>query len=236
MEKLIYIVDDEENIRLLMQTFLESEGYETRLFSDGTGVLKAFEEREPDLVILDVMMPGEDGFTVCTRIRERSMVPVIIVSAKGTPMDRIAGIMLGSDDYVTKPFLPLELVTRVKALLRRVDSLSAAAEKKRGEILECGNLRLNRESRKITVGGENLSVTPTEFDFLNYLIEKKETAVSRKELLEKIWGYQGMFDDARVSDDLVKRLRKKMREKGAAAWIKTVRGYGYYLTEEEEEP
>ena len=121
MAKLIYVADDEKNIRSLMKTFLESEGYEVEVFSDGYSVRKAAEQRMPDLIILDVMMPGEDGFNVCAGIRKNSSVPIIIVSAKDSPLDKVAGLTLGSDDYITKPFLPLELTARVKALFRRAE-------------------------------------------------------------------------------------------------------------------
>ena len=125
MAKRIYVADDEKNICFLIQNFLEKEGFEVRCFEDGESILAACEEQMPDLCILDVMMPGMDGLTVCTRIRQKSHVPIIIVSAKDSPLDRITGITLGSDDYLVKPFLPLELVTRVKALFRRVDAFLA---------------------------------------------------------------------------------------------------------------
>lgn len=235
MPRRIYIADDEENIRSLMKTFLESEGFEVETFADGTSIREAVSRQMPDLVILDVMMPGEDGLSVCTAIRKSSGVPIIIVSAKDSPLDRVTGITLGSDDYIVKPFLPLELIARVKALFRRAE-LSAAesgAGEAKEQIHQCGNLMLDVLSRKVAVDKENFPVTPTEFDFLRYLIERKETAVAKGELLEQVWGYQDTRFDSRVADDLVKRLRKKLRESHALVAIETIWGYGYRLTESE---
>ena len=227
MAKLIYVADDEKNIRSLMKTFLESEGYEVEVFSDGYSVRKAAEQRMPDLIILDVMMPGEDGFSVCAGIRKNSIVPIIIVSAKDSPLDKVAGLTLGSDDYITKPFLPLELTARVKALFRRAE-LSSGDNREQGEMAyQCGNMTLKLPERMVYVEKEPISVTPTEFDFLLYLFKRKGAAVSKKELLEQVWEYQAIQGDVRVSDDLVKRLRKKLRLQNATA----VWGYGYRLSE-----
>ena len=231
MAKLIYVADDEKNIRSLMKTFLESEGYEVEVFSDGYSVRKAAEQRMPDLIILDVMMPGEDGFNVCAGIRKNSSVPIIIVSAKDSPLDKVAGLTLGSDDYITKPFLPLELTARVKALFRRAE-LSSGDNREQGEMAyQCGNMTLKLPERMVYVEKEPISVTPTEFDFLLYLFKRKGAAVSKKELLEQVWEYQAIQGDVRVSDDLVKRLRKKLRLQNATAVIETVWGYGYRLSE-----
>ena len=231
MAKLIYVADDEKNIRSLMKTFLESEGYEVEVFSDGYSVRKAAEQRMPDLIILDVMMPGEDGFSVCAGIRKNSIVPIIIVSAKDSPLDKVAGLTLGSDDYITKPFLPLELTARVKALFRRAE-LSSGDNREQGEMAyQCGNMTLKLPERMVYVEKEPISVTPTEFDFLLYLFKRKGAAVSKKELLEQVWEYQAIQGDVRVSDDLVKRLRKKLRLHNATAVIETVWGYGYRLSE-----
>ena len=229
MAKLIYLADDEENIRLLMKQFLENEGYEVRLFADGTSVWKAFEEKIPDLVILDIMMPGEDGLSVCSYIRQKSTVPIVIVSAKDTPLERAAGIMLGSDDYIAKPFLPLELMARVKALFRRADM----GRQQEPEAYSCGNLTLRPGLREVRAGGEALAVTPTEYEFLLYLMKRSGLAVSKKEILQAVWNYQDE-SDSRVIDDLMKRLRKKLRTAGSTVVLETVWGYGYRLTERME--
>lgn len=235
MPKCIYIADDEEYIRSLMKTFLENEGFEVKLFADGYSILQAVKERMPDLIILDIMMPGEDGLSVCTSIRKKSTVPIIIVSAKDSAMDRVTGITLGSDDYLVKPFLPLELTARVKALLRRSEISASSAAERQSARYTCGNLELDVRSRKVSVDGLLMAVTPTEFDFLLYLFERIHTAVSKKELLEHVWNYQDTLDDTRMADDLVKRLRKKLKEKCAGAVIETIWGFGYRLTERQEE-
>ena len=215
MAKRIYVADDEKNICFLIQNFLEKEGFEVRCFEDGESILAACEEQMPDLCILDVMMPGMDGLTVCTRIRKKSHVPIIIVSAKDSPLDRITGITLGSDDYLVKPFLPLELVTRVKALFRRVDAFSGQEEE---------------VSHAARLGEEEFSLTPLEFDFLCHMLEHPEHAASRDDLLKSLWKVDSREVDTRAVDDMVKRLRKKLKEQGSSVKIETVWGYGFRLT------
>lgn len=233
MEKVIYIADDEQNIRAMMKTFLGNEGYIVEAFGDGYSIRQAVEKRMPDMIILDVMMPGEDGLSLCASFRKKSGVPIIIVSAKDSPLDRVTGITLGSDDYITKPFLPLELIARVKSLFRRaeISALSNTEEHNQQELYECGNLLLYPKERKILINQEAISTTPTEFEFLLYLIRQKETAVSKKELLKHVWGYSGDQEEQRMPDDLVKRFRKKLKLNHSTAVIETVWGYGYRLTE-----
>ena len=226
MSKLIYIADDEENIRVLIKTFLENEGYEVNAFQNGTEIRKAFEERIPDLVILDVMMPGIDGLRLCTEFRKKSGVPIIIVSAKDTPLDKVTGLTLGCDDYLAKPFLPLEMVARVKALLRRAEM--AEDDSIKDKTYTCGNMRIEPGPRKVYIADRLLSVTPMEYEFLSYLVKGGETAIAKKDLLKAIWNYDDLRD-SRVIDDLVKRLRKKLRESGADVILETVWGYGYRL-------
>ena len=174
MAKLIYLADDEENIRVLMKAFLENKGYAVMVFPDGSSIRQAFERQIPDLIILDIMMPGEDGLSVCSYIRSRSNVPIIIVSAKDTPLDHVAGITMGSDDYISKPFLPLELAARVKALFRR----SEMSSREDAEAFFCGNMILRPASRNVCIEREILNVTPTEDEFLFYLIKRAGMAVS----------------------------------------------------------
>lgn len=231
MPKRIYVADDEKNIRSLMKIFLENEGYLVETFSDGYSIMEALRRQMPDMLILDVMMPGEDGLSICAEIRKSSSVPIIIVSAKDSPMDRVVGITLGSDDYVTKPFLPLELTARVKALFRRAELAGADNRQAERVPYECGNLRLYAQERKVTVHEEVFSVTPMEFEFLLYLLERKETAVSKQELQTQVWGNEGRGEDTRMQDDLVKRLRKKLRQQDASVSVETIWGYGYRITE-----
>lgn len=228
--KKIYLADDEKYIREIVTTFLENDGYEVRAFADGYSIRQAFDERIPDMLILDIMMPGVDGLSLCSYFRKKSSVPIIIISAKDTPMDRVTGITLWSDDYLTKPFLPLELAVRVKALFRRMELLSDGKERKQQPV-SCGNLCVIPKNRRITIDGELFKTTPTEYEFLFYLIQRQQSAVSKKGLLKDIWGYHENIniEDTRVTDDLVKRLRKKMRERGSTAKIETIWGYGYQI-------
>lgn len=231
MAKRIYVADDEFHIRTLIQTFLANEGYEVETFSDGDSLYAAFTESCPDLIILDIMMPGTDGLTLCAAIRKVSQVPIIIVSAKDSPLDRVTGITLGSDDYMVKPFLPLELVTRVRALFRR----AGYGQPKPDTSLEYGGLRLERGSRSISAGNQPFCVTPMEFDFLTYMMEHKNQAVSKQELLKEIWKLPDYTLDTRVADDLVKRLRRKLRDAKCGVFIETVWGFGFRLKCEKEE-
>lgn len=227
----IYLADDEKDIRELMITFLENEGYHVRGFADGHSIRQAFDKQIPDLIILDIMMPGEDGLSLCSYFRKKSNVPIIIISAKDTVMDRITGITLGGDDYLVKPFLPLELVVHVKALFRRID-LQLDGKVQNTVPVSCGNLRIDPNNRKVTIDGELFRTTPTEYEFLFYLMQRQQRAVSKKALMKDIWGYRTNADieDTRVADDLVKRLRKKLREKGCTAVIETIWGFGYQMS------
>lgn len=233
MQKLIYVVDDEENIRLMMKTFLENEGFLVESFGDGTSVREAVSQRRPDMIVLDIMMPGEDGLSLCKAFRKEKDMLLLIVSAKDSPLDRVTGLMLGSDDYVAKPFLPLEFITRVKALFRRAEIEAAGTERENGarEVFSCGNLSIYPRERRIVIGGNECAVTPNEFEFLLYLMERRGTAVSRDELLEHVWDCHALMLEQRMPDDLVKRLRKKMKNCGSTARVETIWGYGYRLTE-----
>ena len=229
MEKVIYIADDEENHRNLAKSFLEREGYEVQAFDNGDDLLKAFTMKVCDLVILDIMMPGNDGLTICSMIRQISRVPIIMLTARDSDADYIAGITLGSDDYFTKPYSPMKLVMRVKAIFRRVDM-----DKKPllNQILTFGGIEVNLAAKTVISTDGNISdeiqLTPNEFNLLVYLMENHSRAVSRDELLEKIWGFTSDIE-TRVADDTVKRLRKKLTD--AKLLIDTVWGFGFRIKE-----
>ena len=226
MKRSISIAEDDANIRTLISLFLENEGYEVRQYETGDALLEAFMERPADLVILDIMMPGTDGLTLCASLRKKSNVPIIIVSARDSEADRIAGITLGSDDYLTKPFSPMELVARVKALFRRLE-LDRGANTA-GERAEAGNVSIDLAVREATVNGDRLDLTPTEFMLLSYLIKKSPAAVSREELLKNVWKFDFEID-TRATDDVMKRLRKKLVSANASIKIETVWGFGFKL-------
>ena len=221
----ILVVDDDRDIRELIVDYLEKSGYRASGAANGKAMWSVLKNHQIDLIVLDIMMPGTDGLSLCARIRGESRVPIMIVSAKDSPLDRVTGITLGSDDYMVKPFLPLELVARVKALFRRAEYSRTEAP----TAFRCGNLLLEQGARTITVGGEAFSVTPTEFDFLSYLLERAGQAVSKQELMREIWKLPDYELDTRVADDLVKRLRRKLKEAGCSASVKTVWGFGFRL-------
>lgn len=228
-KKRIYIADDEKNIRDLIQCFLENAGYEVEAFDNGDDLLKAFHKCAADMIILDIMMPGTDGLTVCREIRKIHNVPIIMVSARDSESDRITGITMGSDDYLSKPFSPMELVARVQAVFRRM-ALDRSEETV--ENLEFGDIVINTNSKEVKIKDQIVDLTPTEYALITYFISHKEKAISREELLKKVWKYD--FEvDTRATDDTVKRLRKKLKDsnvKIAAVW-----GYGFRIELEENE-
>ena len=211
MSKLIYAADDELNIRQLIQSFLEEEGYEVETFETGDALLEKFKQKPSDLVILDVMMPGTDGLSICNTIRKFSSVPILILTARDTTADYVTGITLGCDDYFTKPFSPVMLTMRVKAMFRRVELDKAIPY---DEKLEYGDIEIMPKQKVAKCKGADLKLTITELNVLQYLMEKNGNAVSRDELLEKIWGYTSEVE-TRVTDDNIKRIRKKMNQQGS---------------------
>lgn len=224
MSKLIYIADDEDNIRNLVKTFLINDGYDVKDFPNGDLLLEEFDKKEADLIILDVMMPGSDGFEICTKLRKKSIVPIIMLTARDSDIDYITGLTLGSDDYFTKPFSPMSLVMRVKAIFRRIDF----ENNQRIDTCELrfGDITINQNNKIVTYNGNNIDLTPNEYNLLTYLFEHKERAVSRDELLNKVWGYNSEVE-TRAADDTVKRLRKKISCTNVL--IETVWGFGFRL-------
>lgn len=229
MSKLIYAADDEANIRQLIKSFLEDEGYTVETFETGDALLEKFREKASDLVILDVMMPGTDGLSICNTIRKMSAVPILILTARDTAADYVTGITLGCDDYFTKPFSPVMLTMRVKAMFRRVELDKAIPF---DEKLQYGDIEILPKQKVARCKGEDIRLTITELNVLQYLMEKSGNAVSREELLEKIWGYTSEVE-TRVTDDNVKRIRKKMNQHGSNVEIVTVWGYGFKLAVKE---
>ena len=222
MSELIYIADDEKNIRELVKCFLENQGYEVETFSNGDDLFKRYKEKNADMIILDVIMPGTDGVEICRQIRQIANVPIIILSAKDSEEDRIKGISVGGDDYLTKPFSPIELVARVQALFRRI----SMDKVEKVEKVTFGNIKIDVTKKQAYVDDEEIALTPLEFDFLKYLIQKNNQAISREELLKEVWKIA--YDiDTRATDDTVKRLRRKIADSNVE--IKTVRGYGFKM-------
>ena len=227
MDKVIYIADDDDNIRNLLKSFLEREGYIIYGFPTGDDLLKKFITNPCDLIILDVMMPGRDGFFILTEIRKISNVPIIMLTARDSDADYIEGLNLGSDDYFTKPFSPIKLVTKVKSIFARLEAVNSINNDASDSELKFADIVINRKTKSATLKGKELSLTPNEYTLLTYLMINSDRAVPRVELLDKIWGYETEIE-TRVADDTVKRLRKKIADSDAK--ISTVWGYGFRLT------
>ena len=229
-EKLIYIADDEPHIKDLIRSFLEKESYDVQAFDNGDDLFKAFSKKKSDLVILDIMMPGSDGLVICNKIRQTSDVPIIFLTAKDSDLDYMTGITLGSDDYFTKPVSPMRLVMRVKAIFRRIEMDKKAPEK---QFLNFSDIEINLAAKTVankSRSGEEIALTPNEFNLLVYLMENQSRAISRDELLDKIWGFEADIE-TRVADDTVKRLRKKLS--GTNLVVDTVWGFGFRLKEKQ---
>ncbi len=232
MHKLIYIADDEHNIRELIKSFLQREGYEVKAFANGDELYREFVNYPAELVILDIMMPGTDGLSLCARLRAVSNIPIVIVSAKDSELDRITGITVGGDDYLTKPFSPMELVVRIKAIFRRIE-LEKLSEQQ-SEIISFSDITVDINKRSVLCKGKPFDITPTEFLLTAYLIRSRDRAVSREELLKNVWRFD--FEvDSRATDDVVKRLRKKLVSVGSRVKIESVWGFGFKISESDED-
>jgi two-component system alkaline phosphatase synthesis response regulator PhoP len=223
----ILVVDDEQSILDLVSAYLRREGYEVHTAEDGPGAFQAARAFQPDLLILDVMLPGFDGLEVLARLRRESDVYVILLTARSEETDKIVGLSVGADDYLTKPFSPRELVARVKAALRRLqagDRLAGSA------VLNFRHLRLDGGGRQVWVDGQAVELTTTEFDLLWTLARHRGLVLSREQLLEQVWGFD-FYGETRVVDVHIGHIRQKL---GREDLIATVRGVGYRFEDEEE--
>ncbi|WP_293985402.1 response regulator transcription factor [Megasphaera sp.] len=216
MEKIL-IADDEQLMRQLVIDFLKPEGYEILEASDGKEALEIYDKEHPDLILLDVMMPGYDGWTVCREIRRESTVPIMMLTAKGEEIDQLFAYDLGADEYITKPFSPKILVAKIKALLRRSQNEHETHEADDG-------VAIDRDARQVVIDGKNVDLSPTEYKLLNYLMSNTGKALSRRQILNQVWNYD-YYGDLRTVDTHINRLRIKLGDKGR--YIRTVRGYGY---------
>lgn len=230
MSHSIYIADDERNIRDLIKSFLESDGYEVSAFETGDELKAAFDEKPADLVILDIMMPGTDGLTVCKQLREESGVPIIILTAKDSEYDYVHGITIGSDDYLTKPFRPTALLMRVRSLLRRMDmnEKSDHSSKASEEDTGIGDLTFSSSRNEILCNGKPIKLTRTELKMLSYMMKNPDKAYSRDELLEAIWGFDTKVE-TRVTDETLRRIRKQLSACESNVSVKTMWGFGYRI-------
>ncbi len=226
----ILVVEDEKPISDIIKYNLEKEGYMVFTAYDGEEALTSQEENDPDLVLLDVMLPKLDGFEVCRRIRERSIVPIIILTAKEEEVDKVLGLELGADDYMTKPFGIRELLARIKANIRRASlTLGPEVDSAAPSIREFGDLVIDMNRYEVKKRGETLELTLREFELLRYLAGHENNVFSREQLLEKVWGYE-YYGDIRTVDVTVRRLREKVEDDPSnPKYITTRRGVGYYF-------
>lgn len=227
----ILIVDDEKNICELLKIYLEREGYDTKSVFDGKSAIEDFTEYEPDLIILDLMLPLMDGWKICKEIRKKSSCPIIMLTAKGETIDKVTGLNMGADDYIVKPFEAKEVVARVKAIFRRINPES---ELKIVKELNFENLSINLTTYELKIRGKKIDTPPKEMELLYYLAENPNKVFTRDVLLNKIWGYE-YFGDSRTVDVHIKRLREKL-EGASDEWrLKTVWGVGYKFEVEDKE-
>ncbi|MFM9018641.1 MAG: response regulator transcription factor [Actinomycetota bacterium] len=220
----ILIAEDEPNIASFAKMYLEAAGFRVEIAERGDDALESIERQRPDLLLLDLNLPGVDGFEVTRRIRQGGGgMPILMLTARDDAVDKVVGLELGADDYVTKPFDPRELVARVRAVLRRADAPAEALDADMPPVLEVDDLRIEVGPREVFVKGEEVALTPKEFDLLTALVQSRGLVLSREQLLEKVWGYT-FLGDSRTIDVHVRQLRRKL---GDACPIETVWGTGY---------
>ena len=226
----ILVVDDEPNIREVVGLYLRQDGHAVVVAADGEEALRLYRQARPDLVVLDLMLPGLSGLEVCRRIQGERRVPLIMLTAKGEEEDRIVGLGVGADDYVVKPFSPRELVARVAAVLRRVNEASAGPAN--GEVLSFGELQINPNTRIVTVQGDPVTLTAREFDLLHHMASRPGRVFTRDQLMESVWGYTFAAETSTVTVH-VRRLREKVEADPAhPCRLLTVWGVGYRFIDE----
>ncbi|QJE32042.1 response regulator YycF [Heyndrickxia coagulans] len=236
MDKKILIVDDEKPIADILQFNLTKEGYTVFCAYDGEEALEKVEEVQPDLIVLDIMLPKRDGMEVCREVRKKYNMPIIMVTAKDSEIDKVLGLELGADDYVTKPFITRELIARVKANLRRHQQTPPApGEEEESNEIAIGSLVIHPDAYVVSKRGETIELTHREFELLHYLAKHIGQVMTREHLLETVWGYD-YYGDVRTVDVTVRRLREKVEDNPShPEWIVTRRGVGYYLRNPEQE-
>ncbi len=221
----ILIVDDDENIAELISLYMTKECFETKIVYDGESALRAADSFSPDLIILDLMLPGIDGYQVCREIRQKSQTPIIILSAKGEVFDKVLGLELGADDYMEKPFDTKELVARVKAVLRRYKTAAPVVENPSAKQVSYPNLTVNLTNYSVVYNGHTVDMPPKELELLYFLAASPNHVFTREQLLDQIWGYE-YIGDTRTVDVHIKRLREKIKDH--ESWkIATIWGIGY---------
>jgi len=224
----VVIIDDDEHIRELAALYLEKEGFHVAFAVDGASGMAIVQKEQPSLVVLDLMLPGKSGYEVCKEIRQKSNVPILMLTARDEDVDKIVGLELGADDYLTKPFNPRELVARVKAILRRAE---AAQGQPAGSVIRAGSLIIDKQRRASRADDRRLVFRTKEFDLLATLAENVGIVLTREQLLDRVWGYN-FYGETRTVDVHVQHVRAKLA--GTGVQIATVRGVGYKLVEDTE--
>ena len=228
-ERLILIVDDEKPIVDILKFNLQKEGFDTIEAYDGQTGLQLALEKNPDLILLDVMLPEMDGFTVCKEIRVKSQVPIILLTAREEEVDKVLGLELGADDYITKPYSVRELFARIKANLRRTKKAVSPGTDENGSVITYGRLSIDTERFEVKKDGKPVDITVREFELLKYLASQPDKIFSRENLLENVWKYE-YYGDLRTVDVTVRRLREKLEDNpGDPDFVVTKRGIGYYF-------
>lgn len=217
----ILVVEDEQPVCDLVRVYLEKESFAVEVAMNGREALEKVAHNKYDLILLDIMLPEVDGWAICKEVRKNSSTPIIMLTAKSEEFDRVLGLELGADDYISKPFSPREMVARVKAVLRRTQG----ADNAQREVLTFPQLVLDKAANRVEVAGQEVQLTPREFDLLWFLASRPERVFAREQLLEAVWGYS-YLGDARTVDTHIRRLREKLRPAGVS-YIKTVWGKGY---------
>ena len=233
MGRNILVVEDDKNISDLIHMYLVKEGFDVRIAGDGGKALEEFQKKEPDLILLDIMLPVMDGWAVCAKIRETSKVPIIMLTAKSEDADKLMGFECGADDYLTKPFNILELKARIRALLRRSSGQSRPAAQPDPELLTVGDLTLDTRQRVAIRDGKAIDLTAKEYDLVELLMKNPRRVYSRESLMDLVWGYS-YAGDYRTVDVHIRRLREKLeRVPAEPAYIITKWGVGYYFTDKD---
>ncbi|MCR5089822.1 MAG: response regulator transcription factor [Oscillospiraceae bacterium] len=221
MSKRALVVEDDANIAELLRLYLGKDGFETMIASDGNKALADFDLFQPDVVLLDIMLPGKDGWEVCREIRKKSATPIIMLTAKGETSDKVSGLEMGADDYITKPFDVKELLARVHAVMRRTDHAGPMSKK-----LTFDKLEINLDSYELVVDGKKVDTPPKEMELLYHLAASPNRVFTRNQLLDEVWGFD-YFGDSRTVDVHIKRLREKLEGVSEQWNLKTVWGVGY---------
>ena len=229
MNEKILVVDDEKEIADLIEVYLKNDGYTVYKYYNGTDALQCIGETALDLAVLDIMLPDIDGFRICQKIREKYFYPIIMLTAKVEDGDKIMGLTLGADDYITKPFNPLEVVARVKTQLRRYTRYNVGKEAPQQNELDIRGLQISKDTHKCLLNGKEVALTPIEFEILRYLCGRRGTVVSSEELFEAVWGEKYLDNNNTVMTHIA-RLREKMNEPARRPkYIKTIWGVGYTI-------